>query len=111
MLTPAATMMALEAIDKDLQERLPSYEHAAEQYYRLLRDWEKRLAVCARTAAGPNAEVRKAVALVSAIEMDDLYERYTEAEARYNALKVVMKTLEARATIGQSLLRAQGRGA
>jgi hypothetical protein len=60
-------------------------------------------------AKGSNAETRKASALVAAIEQDDLYERLSDAEGRYEALRVVMRTLgdEERHRDG----RAEGDGA
>jgi hypothetical protein len=110
MLSPAQIMQRLEEIEKDLGERQNDYETAAEDRARLLRDWEKRLAIHMRTAKGPNSEVRKATGLASAIEQDDLYERLTDAEARFEAQRVVIdKVLSARATIGQSLLKGLGR--
>lgn len=99
----------LEAIEQDLGSRQGEYEKAADDRARLVRDWDKRLAIHQRTAKGPNADSRKAIALSTAIEQDDLYERLKDAEARYDSLKVVMRTLETRATIGQSLLKAHGR--
>jgi hypothetical protein len=108
--TPAAVMGRLAEIENDLAERQNQYESAAEDRARLTRDWDKRLAIHQKTAKGPNSETRKATALVAAIEQDDTYEKLTDAEARYDALRVVTRTLETRATIGQSILRAQGRG-
>ena len=108
---PGAVVDRLDEIERDLANRQPEYEQAADDRARLVRDWDKRLAIHQRTAKGSNSEVRKAVALASAIEQDDLYERLKDAEARFEALRVVMRTLETRATIGQSILRAQGRGA
>lgn len=102
-------MGRLAEIEQDLGNRQNSFEKAADDRARLVRDWDKRLAIHQKTAKGPNSETRKAVALVAAIEQDDLYERLKDAEARYDALKVVTRTLETRATIGQSILRAQGR--
>lgn len=101
----------LQAIEDDLATRQGPYEDAARDRAALIRDWEKRLAIHSRTAKGSSADVRKANALAAAIEQDDLFERLSDAEARYDALRVVVKVLEVRATIGQSILRAQGRGA
>lgn len=103
-------MTRLADIEADLASRQNEYEQAADDRARLVRDWDKRLAIHAKQAKGPNSETRKAVALVAAIEQDDLYERLTDAEARFDALRVVTRTLETRATIGQSILRAHGRG-
>lgn len=108
--TPGQVMARLTQIENDLAARQNEYEKAAEDRARLVRDWEKRLAIHGRSAKGSSADVRKAVALGMAIEQDDLYGRLSDAEARFEALKVVVRVLETRATIGQSILRAQGRG-
>ncbi len=106
---PGAVIHTLSSIDADLGERMNDYEAAAGDRARLTRDWEKRLAVHGRRAAGSSQDIRKATALVAAIEQDDLYERLTDAEARYEALRVVVRVLETRASLGQSVLRVQGR--
>lgn len=106
---PQLVVERLVAIEEDLETRQGEYEQAADDRARTVRDWDKRLATHQKTAKGPNADSRKAFALVAAIEQDELYERLTDAEARFDALRVVMRTLETRASIGQSILRAQGR--
>lgn len=106
---PAVLIGRLEAIEQDMASRQNEYGQAADDRARAVRDWDKRLAIHQKIAKGPNSETRKAVALAAAIEVDDLYERLKDAEARYDSLKVVMRTLETRATIGQSLLKAHGR--
>lgn len=106
---PGAIMARLEEIEKDLAERQNPFEQAADDRARLLRDWEKRLAICGKNATGVSADVRKAVALCAAIEADDLHERLADAEARYDAQRMVTKVLEQRSVIGMSILRAQGR--
>jgi hypothetical protein len=103
-------MGRLTEIENDLAVRQGDYERAATDRARLTRDWERRLAICGTRSKGSSADVRKSAALVMAIEQDDLYERLSDAEARFDALRVVMKVLETRATIGMSILRAQGRG-
>lgn len=107
--SPAAVMARLAAIEQDLAERQNEYETAADERARLVRDWEKRLALHHVKAKGSSADSRKAQALVSAIEQDDLYERLQDAEGRFEAHRTVYRVLETRATIGQSILRAQGR--
>lgn len=107
--TPAQIQGRLEELDVDQQARLPQFESAAENYFRLTRDWDRRMAIQIRTANGTSKEVREANALCAAIEQDDLYERFTEAEAKYNALKHVFRTMESRASIGMAILKAQGR--
>lgn len=108
---PAQVLARLEEIEQDLATRQSAYEQAAGERARYVRDWDKRLAIHQKTAKGANAETRKATALVAAVEQDDLYERMTDAESRYEALRIVTKVMEQRATIGQSILKAQGRGA
>jgi hypothetical protein len=110
---PGAVQDRLAAIELDLSERQPEFEKAADDRARLVRDWDRRLALHMKRAGGSNAEARKANGFVAALEQDngELYEAWKDAEARYDALRVVVKTLEVRATIGMSILRAQGRGA
>lgn len=109
--TPQTVVTRLDQIERDLAERQNPYEQAADDRARTIRDWEKRLAECQKRAPGTNSEARKAAALVMAIELDggDLYTRLTDAEARYDALRVVVRVLEARSVIGMSILRSQGR--
>jgi hypothetical protein len=107
---PGLVIGRLEEIQNDLAERQNEYEQAADDRARCIRDWEKRLAIShAKFATGSDAATRKANAVMRAIEQDDLYERLSDAEARYDALRVVMKTLEARSMIGMAILRSQGR--
>jgi hypothetical protein len=108
--SPGRVIGGLDDIANDMAERMNEYEAAASSRARLSRDWDKRMAICIRRADGSNAEVRKANALVHAIEMDDLYDRLTASEAQFEALKVVMKVLADRSMIGMAILRAQGRG-
>jgi hypothetical protein len=107
--TPGQVIAKLDEIERDLAGRLNDFEAAADDRARLIRDWEHRMAIHTARARGTSAEIRKANALVAAVEQDTLYERLTDAEARYDALRVVVKVLEDRSTIGMSILRAQGR--
>lgn len=106
---PARLHQRLSEIEADLAERQNPFERAADDRARLLRDWEKRIAICTRQATGSSEGARKAHALVAAIEQDDLHDRLADAEARYDALRVVVKVLEVRSTIGMSVLRSMGR--
>ena len=106
---PQTVMGRLSEIEQDLAHRQNDFEQAADERARLIRDWEKRLAICGMRASASSADRRRAMALVAAIEQDDLYERLSDAEARYDALRVATRVLEQRATIGMSILRAQGR--
>lgn len=97
-------MARLEEIDKDLAVRLPALESAALRYFRAKRDREHARAIAFLAAQGSVAE-RSAIAdQQTALDAKD-------AEAEYEALRAVIRVLETRASIGQSILRAQGRGA
>jgi hypothetical protein len=109
MMDPAQIMERLGAIEEDLAGRQNEFEQAAGDRARLIRDWERRVAIARRTAKGNDADARKAAALVMAIDQDDLYERLSEAEGQFDALRAVTRVLETRASIGQSILRGMGR--
>lgn len=109
MMDSAQIMDRLGAIEEDLAGRQNEFEQAAGDRARLIRDWERRVAIARRTAKGNDADARKAAALVMAIDQDDLYERLSEAEGQFDALRAVTRVLETRASIGQSILRGMGR--
>jgi hypothetical protein len=109
MTDPGIVVNTLEAISNDMAERQNEYETAARNRARLVRDWEKSLATARRTANGSDADTRKAVALLTAIEKDDTYMNLQQAEGEFEAMKVVMKVLETRAMIGMAILRSQSR--
>jgi hypothetical protein len=99
---PAPVIARLEEIADDLARRQNVYEAAARAWYVAKRDKEHRRAIEFLKATGTVAE-RNAIA-----------DRETsldgkEAEAEYEALKAVVRVLETRASIGQSILRSQGR--
>lgn len=106
---PAAIMARLAEIENDLATRQNDLESAADDRARLIRDWEKRLALSTARAQGGDANARKQAALVLAAEQDDLYERLTDAEGRYAGLAAVVRVLDTRSTIGMALLKSHGR--
>lgn len=112
--SPQAVIERLAEIEQDLAGRQNEYEKAAGDRARLVRDWEKALAIARKTAKGNDAETRKAVALIAASEYEDddgnLYTRLRDAEDLYEASKVVIRVLETRSAIGMSILKAHGRG-
>lgn len=101
--TPQAVQARLEEIDRDLGVRQNVLESAALAWFRAKRDREQRWARAYIEAEGPmhvrKAQADLAVATVGLVE-----------EAEYEAVKGVVRVLETRASIGQSLLRSQGRG-
>lgn len=93
-----AVQSRLEEIDRDLAARTPALEAAATAWFKAKRDREHRYAVAYLSAEGP-VEARKAQANAATCMIG------MEAEAEWEALKAVVRTLETRASIGQSLLR------
>lgn len=100
--TPQQIMERLEALDVDLANRQQTYEDAALAWYRLKRDREHREAVETIKADGP-VDIRKATGKREAALIGQ------EEEALFEAVRAVMRTIETRVSIGQSLLRAHGR--
>jgi len=98
----SAVMERLEAIEQDLAVRGSALESAAMNWYRAKRDREKARAISFLVAEGT-------VAQRSAIADRETALIGQQEEAEYEALKAVVRTLETRASIGQSILRAQGR--
>jgi hypothetical protein len=95
-------MARLADIEKDLAERQNVLESAARKWFMAKRDKERARAVAFLGATGTVAE-RQAIA-----DRDTALHGKQE-EAEWEALRAVVRTLEARASIGQSLLRAQSR--
>jgi hypothetical protein len=100
--TPQAVMDRLAEIENDLAIRQNIFEDAALDWYRAKRDKEKARAVAFLSAEGTVAER-------SAIADEQTALDGKQEEALYESIKAVIRTLETRASIGQSLLRAQGR--
>jgi hypothetical protein len=100
--TPAAVMVRLAEIENDLALRQNLLESAAMRWYKLKRDQEHQYAVEFMRGQGTVAE-----RTARAKELTALVGR--EEEAEFEALKAVVRTLDTRASIGMSLLRAQGR--
>jgi hypothetical protein len=102
MTAPQMTMDRLAAIENDLAVRQNTLEAAARAWFVSKRDKEKARAVAFLSAEGTVAE-RNAIA----DEKTALDGKNEEAE--WEALRAVVRVLETRASIGQSILRAQGR--
>lgn len=102
--TAAQVMTKLEQIEHDLSVRQGALEAAARAWFIAKRDKERARAVAFLSAEGTVAER-------SAIADRDTATQGAQQEAEYEALRSVVRTLEARATIGQTLARTFGRGA
>lgn len=100
--TPGVVIHRLEEIERDLAIRQGAFEAAALGWFRAKRDRERQRALAFIAATGTVAE-RNAIA-----DRDTAMLGASE-EAEYEALKAVVRTLETRASIGQSILRSQAR--
>ncbi len=99
---PAAVMSRLADIEDDLAKRQNALEAAGLAWFKAKRDREKARAVAFLQAEGTVAE-RQAIA-DRATALDGKNE-----EAEWEALRAVVRVLETRASIGQSILRSQSR--
>lgn len=99
---PAAVIERLDEIDRDLALRQNLLEAAALTYYRAKRDREHNRAIAFLSSEGTVAERNALADKATALDARD-------AEAEYEALRAVVRVLETRASIGQSILKAQGR--
>lgn len=95
----------LEGIESDAEERQSKGETSAENFHRAKRDFELEYAKAFVQAKGSVTE-RKQAAL-NALEKHPTYFKLLESEGAYEGWKAALRTLELRASIGQSLLRSQ----
>ena len=99
---PAPVIARLEEIDGKLAEMQNLYEQAAFKWFQVRRTKEKQHAEEYLKASGTVNERAAHADLKTAVVG-------VKEEATYEMLKAGVKVLEARASIGQSILRAQGR--
>jgi hypothetical protein len=99
---PGAVMARLEEIDADLAIRQNTLESAAKKWFTAKREKEKARAVAFLSAQGTVAERAAKADEQTALDGKD-------EEAEWEAVKAVVRVLETRASIGQSILRSQGR--
>lgn len=99
---PAAVMARLEAIEQDLAHRQSALEAAGMEWFSAKREREHARAVAFLLAEGTVAE-RNAIA-----DRQTAVDGKLE-EASWESLRAVVRVLETRASIGQSLLRAMGK--
>ncbi len=99
---PAGVLERLEAIEAELAIAENEFEDAAKEWFRQRRERAHAEAAAYVESEGTDTKRRlKAKAAGTATGW--------EAEARYEILKTKIRTLGDRATIGQSILKAQGR--
>lgn len=99
----------LEEIEEALAVLDHETDHPAAAFFRAKRDWEFAWAQTYLKQEG-TVEERKQRTIIAMYPSED-YKRFVVAEARYEAHKARTRTLETRASIGQSLLRASTREA
>lgn len=99
---PLEIVRRLEEIEQDLATRQGTLESAAQKWFKAKRDREKARAVAFLSATGTVAERNAIADEQTAIDGRD-------AEAEYEAVKAVVRVLETRASIGQTLARTNGR--
>lgn len=102
--TPAIVMTKLSAIENDLAERQNGYERAAGNWYTAQREIKRAHAIALLSSSKASVTAQKAEADLAAMACDGI-----EYEAEYEAFKAVIRVLETRATVLQSILKAQGR--
>jgi hypothetical protein len=101
---PSPTLHRLAEIENDLAQRQNVLEDAARAWFIAKRDREKEYAIEYMKAEGP-VEARKAQAIRATSHIG------ATEEAEWEALRAVVRVLETRASIGQSILRSQSRQA
>lgn len=101
---PAAVMARLAEIEDSLARRQNAYEEAARSWYGAQREIGRRKAQKLLASDKGSVTEKKAEGDVAAYDVEG-----AAAEAEYEALKAAVKVLETRATIGMSILKAQGR--
>lgn len=99
----------LEEIEEALAGLDQERDHPAAEFFRAKRDFEFAWAQVYLRQEG-TVEERKQRTVLALYRSED-YKRYVSAEALYEAHKARARTLETRASIGQSLLRAATREA
>lgn len=101
---PHTVMSRLEAIENDLAVRQNAYESAARAWFGAQREIVRVRAVKLLASDAASVTEKKADADLAAYDVEG-----ASAEAEYEALRAAVKVLELRATIGMSILKAQGR--
>jgi multidrug resistance efflux pump len=104
-LTVQQIQQRLEQIEQDVFDRQAKGESAAEAFHKAKRDYELEYAKKFMNADGTVTE-RKLKA-TRAMDNEPAYTELMECEGAYEGWRAAMRTLELRASIGQSLLKNQ----
>lgn len=97
----------LEEIERDLANRQADGETAADDFHERKREHELRWAQTYLETQGTVEERRQQTILK--LYGSQEYKQFIAAQAQYDGWKAVNRVLEARASVAQSLLRAQTR--
>ena len=108
-MTYSEIVTRLEGIEEALAHLDVETEHPAAAYYKAKGAWEFAWSKCYLTQEGTVAD-RTAHTIIALYESGD-YTAYVTAKGAWEAHKAKMRTLADRASIGQSLLKAQTREA
>jgi hypothetical protein len=101
---PQAVITRLAEIENDLAIRQNLYEDVAGKWFVAQRDIKRAHATALLGSDEGTVTEKKAEADIAAATAPG-----SELEGEYEALKAVIRVLETRATIGMSILKAQGR--
>lgn len=99
---PGVVLKELASLANDLALRQNEYETAASAWFKAKRDKEHDYAVAFMNAVGTDGQRRVIALQETALKGKD-------EEAAYEAAHRVMKVLETRASVLQSILKAQSR--
>jgi hypothetical protein len=101
---PGAVTTRLAEIENDLAIRQNPYEQAAGGWFTAQREIKRAHAIALLGSDEGTVAEKRAEADIAAATAPG-----AELEGEYEALKAVIRVLEIRATIGMSILKAQGR--
>jgi hypothetical protein len=102
--SPALVMQKLTEIEADLAYRQNALETAARHWYQAKREIERVSARALLDSDKGSVTEKKADADLAAYDVEGAV-----YEAEYEAIKAAVRVLETRASVCQSILRAQGR--
>lgn len=104
MTNPVSILAKLEEIERDMAERQPAYERAAQRWYHAKREQGRDYARALISSNADSVTEKKAHADLAAYETEG-----AESEAEFEATRAVLNVLDKRAMILMAILKAQGR--
>ena len=104
--SPQEVMQRLDEIEAQMATNQNALEAAAMTFYSCKREVDVERAKATLRQKGGTVAEREAQALLE-VSSGDLWQKFVPAEAAYESLKLAQRSLADRASIGQSILRAQ----